>query len=55
VSLLWFVQINMTLAYMVFHPSTRYRLPSDPLLIVFSAVAILALAAWAVRASRPAR
>ncbi len=55
VSLLWCVQINMTLAYMVFHPSTRYRLPSDPLLMVFSAAGIVVLVAWAVRAARRVR
>jgi hypothetical protein len=37
VSLLWFVQISMTLTYVIFHPSTRYRVPSDPLLFLFSA------------------
>jgi hypothetical protein len=43
VSLVWMVQINMTLAYVLFHPSTRYRLPSDPLLMLFSAAGFLAL------------
>ena len=37
VALLWFVQISMTIIYVVFHPSTRYRVPSDPLLFLFSA------------------
>ncbi|MGB1289324.1 MAG: glycosyltransferase family 39 protein, partial [Aggregatilineales bacterium] len=32
VSILYFVQISMTITYMIFHPSTRYRAPSDPLL-----------------------
>jgi 4-amino-4-deoxy-L-arabinose transferase-like glycosyltransferase len=41
VSLLWFVQIAMTFVYMMFHPSTRYRVPSDPLLFAFSAYALL--------------
>lgn len=41
VSLLWFVQISMTLIYVVFHPSTRYRVPSDPLLFLFSAFALV--------------
>jgi hypothetical protein len=41
VSLLWFVQISMTLSYVVFHPSTRYRVPSDPLLFLFSAYAVV--------------
>jgi 4-amino-4-deoxy-L-arabinose transferase-like glycosyltransferase len=41
VSLLWFVQIAMTFVYMMFHPSTRYRVPSDPLLFAFSAYAVV--------------
>jgi 4-amino-4-deoxy-L-arabinose transferase-like glycosyltransferase len=41
VSLLWFVQIAMTFVYMIFHPSTRYRAPSDPLLFAFSAYALV--------------
>ncbi len=49
VSLLWFVQISMTLVYVVFHPSTRYRVPTDPLFFVFSAAALLALWAWLMR------
>lgn len=40
-SLLYFVQISQTLMYLLFHPSTRYRSPTDPLLFVFSAVAVL--------------
>ena len=40
VSLLWFVQISMTIIYMAFHPSTRYRAPTDPLLFLFSAAAL---------------
>lgn len=40
-SLLWFVQISMTLVYVLFHPSTRYRSPSDPLLFLLSAYAIV--------------
>ncbi len=43
ISLLWFVQISMTLVYVAFHPSTRYRVPTDPLLFLFSAYAL----AWA--------
>ncbi len=42
-SLLVFAQISQTLVYLLFHPSTRYRSPTDPLLFVFSAVAL----AWA--------
>lgn len=49
VSLLWFVQANMTLAYVIFHPSTRYRLPTDPLLFLFTAAGILAVASSAAR------
>lgn len=37
VSLLWFVQISMIVVYLIFHPSTRYRVPTDPLLFLFSA------------------
>ena len=40
-SLLFFVQISQTLVYLLFHPSTRYRSPTDPLLFVFSAVALV--------------
>ncbi len=41
VSLLFFVQISQTAAYLLFHPSTRYRAPTDPLLFVFSALAVV--------------
>ena len=41
VSLLWAVQICMTLMYVIFHPSTRYRVPSDPLLFLFAAYALV--------------
>jgi hypothetical protein len=41
VSLLWFVQISMTLVYVAFHPSTRYRVPTDPLMFLFSAYALV--------------
>ncbi|MEO8398033.1 MAG: hypothetical protein ABI700_33875, partial [Chloroflexota bacterium] len=40
-ALLWFVQISMTIMYVVFHPSTRYRVPSDPLLFLFSAYTLV--------------
>jgi hypothetical protein len=33
----------MTLMYVVFHPSTRYRSPSDPLLFVMSAITLATL------------
>lgn len=45
-SLLWIIQISMTFAYVaLFHPSTRYRVPSDPALFIFSAVTLVQLAA----------
>lgn len=40
-SLLWFVQLSMTFVYVFFHPATRYRAPSDPLLFVLSAAAVV--------------
>lgn len=46
VSLLWFVQISMTAVYMLFHPSTRYRAPTDPMLFLFSAAALILLLLW---------
>jgi hypothetical protein len=30
--------------YMFFHPSTRYRVPTDPMLFLFSAFAIVWIA-----------
>ncbi|MCY3780153.1 MAG: glycosyltransferase family 39 protein [Chloroflexi bacterium] len=45
-SLLVFVQVSQTLMYLLFHPSTRYRSPTDPLLFVFSAYALLWLLRW---------
>ena len=44
-SLLLFAQLSQTLAYLLFHPSTRYRSPTDPLLFAFSAVAVV----WVAR------
>jgi 4-amino-4-deoxy-L-arabinose transferase-like glycosyltransferase len=41
VALLWFAQISMLLVYLIFHPSTRYRAPTDPLWFLFSAWALL--------------
>lgn len=41
VSLLIFLQLSMTIMYMLFHPSTRYRVPTDPLLFTFSAYTLL--------------
>jgi 4-amino-4-deoxy-L-arabinose transferase-like glycosyltransferase len=49
VSLLWFVQLAMTLVYVVTHPSTRYRAPSDPLLFLLSGAALVWLADRASR------
>ena len=45
-SLLWLVQLSMTLVYVIYHPSTRYRAPTDPLLFLFSASALLAAWRW---------
>jgi hypothetical protein len=52
VSLLWFTQICMTILYaVIFNPATRYRVPTDALLFMFSAYAIVA--AWeAIRQRR---
>lgn len=40
-SLILFAQLSMTLVYLIFHPSTRYRVPTDPLLFLFSAAALI--------------
>lgn len=45
-SLLWFLQISMTLMYLIFHPGTRYRVPTDPLLFAFSAYSLIMLLQW---------
>ncbi len=45
-SLLLFVQLSQTMMYLLFHPSTRYRSPTDPLLFVFSAYALLWVVGW---------
>jgi len=57
VALLWFVQMGMTLIYIIFHPSTRYRAPTDPLLFLFAAYTVYRVSMWAVhqRARRSAR
>jgi len=44
-SLLFFAQVSQTAMYLLFHPSTRYRSPTDPLLFIFSACAAL----WLLR------
>ena len=41
ISLLWLIQIGMMGVYVLFHPSTRYRVPTDPLLFAFSAYALV--------------
>lgn len=46
VSLIWIVQIATTIIYVMFHPSTRYRVPTDPLLFIFAASALIALVLW---------
>lgn len=43
VSWLWLIQISMTAVYVIFIPATRYRVPTDPLLFLFSAYAIVAI------------
>lgn len=54
VSLLWLVQISMTLVYVFFHPSTRYRVPTDPLFFLFSAYTLVWLWLWWQARSTPA-
>lgn len=50
VSILWFLQISMTVMYLIFHPATRYRVPTDPFLFIFSAyTVIIALQWWLTR------
>ena len=50
VALLYFVQASMTVVYMIFHPSTRYRAPTDPLFFLFSAFTLV----WLWRRARGA-
>jgi hypothetical protein len=35
------VLVGITAAYLIYHPSTRYRSPADPFLFIFSASALL--------------
>ncbi|PJF36417.1 MAG: hypothetical protein CUN49_05520 [Candidatus Thermofonsia Clade 1 bacterium] len=42
-ALLWLVQLAMTAFYVIYIPATRYRVPTDPLLFLFSAYAALSL------------
>ena len=51
VSLIWLVQFGATFSYVLFHPATRYRVPTDPLLFTLSAFALVMLWAW-LRARR---
>jgi hypothetical protein len=45
ISLIWYVQLVMTAAYVLMSgPTTRYRVPTDPLLFLLSAYAVLQLA-----------
>ena len=46
VSLVWMVQVSMTIIYVLFHPSTRYRAPTDPLLFLLSAYTLVRLLGW---------
>jgi hypothetical protein len=44
VSLLWFIQLCMTVIYVIFSgPMTRYRVPTDPMLFLFSAYTLMAV------------
>ena len=40
------VIVTVTLTYLVFHPSTRYRSPADPFVFILSAVALVRLWEW---------
>lgn len=42
--LIWLVQIVNTISYVIFHPSTRYRVPTDPLLFTLAAYALVVTA-----------
>jgi hypothetical protein len=48
------VPVTITVVYVIFHPSTRYRSPADPFVFIFSAVAVVRLAQW-FRARRQTR
>ncbi|HVO72285.1 MAG TPA: glycosyltransferase family 39 protein, partial [Aggregatilineaceae bacterium] len=43
VSFIWFIQISMTIIYVLFIPTTRYRVPTDSLLFLFSAWTLISL------------
>ncbi len=53
VSLLWFLQISMTIMYLIFHPATRYRVPTDPLLFAFSAYSLILMLQWWLNRQKP--
>jgi 4-amino-4-deoxy-L-arabinose transferase-like glycosyltransferase len=53
VSLLWFVQIAMTAVYVAFHPSTRYRVPTDPAWFLFTAALFVWIRLWWLQRRRP--
>lgn len=44
VSLILLIQLANTINYVIFHPSTRYRAPTDPLLFILSAAGLVLLA-----------
>jgi 4-amino-4-deoxy-L-arabinose transferase-like glycosyltransferase len=44
----------VTLTYLIFHPSTRYRAPADPFVFILTAYALIALWAAVRRRVRPA-
>lgn len=43
------VIIAVTLTYLIYHPSTRYRAPADPFLFTFSALAAVEIWRWSRR------
>lgn len=53
VSLIWCVQAVMTVMYVMFSgPTTRYRVPTDPLLFLFSAYTLVLVVRWAQHVRR---
>ncbi|MCS7070900.1 MAG: hypothetical protein NZM00_05295, partial [Anaerolinea sp.] len=54
-SWIWLIQFVNTFSYVLFHPSTRYRVPTDPLLFTLSAYAAVVIGLWIqTRLRRPA-
>lgn len=43
------VMLAITVTYLVFHPSTRYRAPADPFVFVLAAYAVVRVWAWTAR------